>query len=116
MLFLLSLGCLIFGFYQLRLNKKSINQQINQSIHRSGCMSSETFLAEANLMRNFVDANVVRLLGVVTKDEPYLIVTEFMDGGDLLSFLTSETESLPRKGGHSRGHTQGGQRNGGSLH
>ena len=66
-----------------------------------GCMTPDKFLCEAALMRDLVDANVVCLLGVVTKDEPYLILTEFMDGGDLLTFLLTHNESdkvLPREG------------------
>ena len=52
-------------------------------------------------MRGLIDDNVVRLLGVLTREEPYLIVTEFMDGGDLLTFLLSHNiseTSLPRAG------------------
>jgi len=56
---------------------------------RPGCMTPEKFLVEASVMRGLVDDNVVRLLGVLTTEEPYLIVTEFMDGGDLLTYLLS---------------------------
>ena len=64
-------------------------------------MTPEKFLVEASLMRNLSDANVVCLLGVLTQDEPYLIITEFMDGGDLLTFLLAQNEAdveLPRRG------------------
>eukprot|EP00049_Salpingoeca_infusionum_P013696 m.255857 g.255857 ORF g.255857 m.255857 type:complete len:1647 (+) comp15510_c1_seq1:574-5514(+) len=48
------------------------------------------FLREAELMKKFSDPhhnNVVRMLGVVTQDEPLLIITEYMANGDLKNFL-----------------------------
>lgn len=45
------------------------------------------FLAEASIMGQFDDPNVIRLLGVVTKTRPAMIVTEFMENGSLDKFL-----------------------------
>lgn len=36
------------------------------------------FLSEAEMMKNFVHDNIVRLLGVCTKSEPIYTVMEFM--------------------------------------
>uniref|UniRef100_A0A1B6J156 Protein kinase domain-containing protein n=1 Tax=Homalodisca liturata TaxID=320908 RepID=A0A1B6J156_9HEMI len=45
------------------------------------------FLEEAEIMKRFKAHHVVQLLGVVTKDEPTLIVMELMSKGDLKSYL-----------------------------
>jgi serine/threonine protein kinase len=48
------------------------------------------FLKEAELMKRFASPwhiNVLRLLGVVTQDEPMMIILEYMENGDLRSFL-----------------------------
>eukprot|EP00045_Choanoeca_perplexa_P016726 m.229631 g.229631 ORF g.229631 m.229631 type:complete len:1594 (+) comp17343_c0_seq1:69-4850(+) len=48
------------------------------------------FLKEAELMKRFASPwhiNVLRLLGVVTQDEPMMIIVEYMENGDLRSFL-----------------------------
>ena len=46
------------------------------------------FLGEANLLSKFNHPNVMSLLGVVTVDEPVLVIIPFMKNGDLQSFLT----------------------------
>lgn len=45
------------------------------------------FLTEASIMGQFEHENVIRLLGVVTKTEPVMIVTEYMLNGSLDQFL-----------------------------
>uniref|UniRef100_A0A0N5ANS5 receptor protein-tyrosine kinase n=1 Tax=Syphacia muris TaxID=451379 RepID=A0A0N5ANS5_9BILA len=45
------------------------------------------FLMEASIMGQFQHENVIRLIGVVTKSEPVMIVTEFMENGSLDQFL-----------------------------
>ena len=47
----------------------------------------KNFLGEAHLLSQFCHPNVLSLLGVVTVDEPVLIVTPYMKNGDLRSFL-----------------------------
>ncbi|PIO56939.1 protein tyrosine kinase, partial [Teladorsagia circumcincta] len=41
------------------------------------------FLLEASIMGQFAHPNVIRLIGVVTRSEPAMIVTEFMSNGSL---------------------------------
>ena len=48
----------------------------------------KNFLGEANLLSKFNHPNVLSLLGVITVDEPVLVVIPFMKNGDLQSFLT----------------------------
>ncbi|CAH1775983.1 unnamed protein product, partial [Owenia fusiformis] len=45
------------------------------------------FLTEASIMGQFDDPNVIYLEGVVTKSNPIMIVTEYMENGSLDSFL-----------------------------
>ncbi|XP_058870993.1 insulin receptor-like [Acipenser ruthenus] len=56
------------------------------------------FLNEASVMKAFVCHHVVRLLGVVSKGQPTLVVMELMTHGDLKSYLRSlrpEAENNP---------------------
>ena len=46
------------------------------------------FLGEAQLLSQFNHPNVLSLLGVVTIDDPVLVITPYMKNGDLHSFLT----------------------------
>ena len=45
------------------------------------------FLVEASIMSQFDHPNIVRLEGFVTKSEPPMIVTEYMEKGALDSYL-----------------------------
>ena len=45
------------------------------------------FLTEASIMGQFDNPNVIYLKGVVTKSNPIMIVTEFMENASLDSFL-----------------------------
>ncbi|XP_011681788.1 ephrin type-A receptor 4a isoform X5 [Strongylocentrotus purpuratus] len=45
------------------------------------------FLSEASIMGQFDHPNVIKLLGVVTKTRPAMIVTEFMENGSLDKYL-----------------------------
>uniref|UniRef100_A0A915PFL3 receptor protein-tyrosine kinase n=1 Tax=Setaria digitata TaxID=48799 RepID=A0A915PFL3_9BILA len=45
------------------------------------------FLMEASIMGQFAHENVIRLIGVVTKNEPIMIVIEYMENGSLDQFL-----------------------------
>lgn len=60
------------------------------------------FLNEASVMKAFDTFHVVRLLGVVSRGQPTLVIMELMQCGDLKSYLRSHRPdadaSLPRKG------------------
>lgn len=45
------------------------------------------FLTEASIMGQFDHANVIYLQGVVTKTNPIMIITEYMEHGSLDAFL-----------------------------
>ncbi|KAM4706801.1 insulin receptor [Discoglossus pictus] len=56
------------------------------------------FLNEASVMKGFICHHVVRLMGVVSKGQPTLVVMELMGHGDLKSYLRSlrpEAENNP---------------------
>ena len=52
------------------------------------------FLEEAHIMKQLEHKNIVRLLGVCTKDEPICVVMELMVYGDLKSYLLSHRVSI----------------------
>lgn len=45
------------------------------------------FLTEASIMGQFEHPNVIFLQGVVTKSNPIMIITEYMENGSLDTFL-----------------------------
>ncbi|XP_049874642.1 insulin-like peptide receptor isoform X2 [Pectinophora gossypiella] len=59
------------------------------------------FLNEASVMKAFDTFHVVRLLGVVSRGQPTLVVMELMEHGDLKTYLRSHRpdadSSLPKK-------------------
>ncbi|VDM48532.1 unnamed protein product [Toxocara canis] len=58
--------------------------------------SKSDFLMEASIMGQFNHENVIRLIGVVTKSEPVMIITEFMENGSLDQFLRKHDDGLLR--------------------
>nr|XP_006825584.1 PREDICTED: tyrosine-protein kinase Yes-like [Saccoglossus kowalevskii] len=54
---------------------------------KTGTMSPQAFLQEANLMKKLRHENLVQLYAVCTEKEPIYIVTELMVNGSLLDFL-----------------------------
>ena len=56
----------------------------------------EEFLKEAELMKKIKHENLVKLIGVCTRERPIYIVTEFMPLGNLLEYLRqAEKPELP---------------------
>ncbi|KAJ6654293.1 hypothetical protein lerEdw1_007215 [Lerista edwardsae] len=53
---------------------------------KQGAMSTEAFLAEANLMKKLRHPRLVRLYAVVTQ-KPVYIITEYMERGNLVDFF-----------------------------
>lgn len=66
-----------------------------KTLHSS--MNVQDFLAEAAIMATLKHNNVMTLLAVVTRQEPVMIITEFMDQGSLLDFLRRNDRKLPMK-------------------
>lgn len=50
-------------------------------------MSPESFLAEAQIMKQCRHDKLVRLYAVCTKEEPIYIITELMSNGSLLDYM-----------------------------
>ena len=48
---------------------------------------------EIKIMSRLNDTNIVSLVGVCTKDEPYLVVMEYMKYGDLKNFLQQHRDN-----------------------
>lgn len=49
------------------------------------------FLTEASIMGQFDHPNVIYLQGVVTRSNPVMIITEYMENGSLDTFLRVRT-------------------------
>lgn len=58
----------------------------------SSAKARSDFLMEASIMGQFEHENVIRLIGVVTKTEPIMILTEYMLYGSLDQFLRSNRD------------------------
>ncbi|ELU11511.1 hypothetical protein CAPTEDRAFT_217274 [Capitella teleta] len=54
---------------------------------KPGSMSTDSFLAEAQVMKSLTHKNIVQLMAVCTEEEPILIVTEYLANGSLLAYL-----------------------------
>ena len=54
---------------------------------KPGSMTKEKFLAEASIMKDLQHDKIVKLLAIVSVGEPLMIISEFMDTGDLRNFL-----------------------------
>lgn len=52
-----------------------------------GCRSE--FYREAHVLVHLRDPNIIRLIGICTKTEPYFLIYEFLPHGDLCQFLQS---------------------------
>ena len=52
------------------------------------------FLSEADMMKRFDHKNIVKLLGVCTRNEPVYTVMEYMLYGDLKTLVESEWEKI----------------------
>ncbi|XP_022100486.1 tyrosine-protein kinase Fer-like isoform X2 [Acanthaster planci] len=55
------------------------------------------FLQEANILKQYNHANIVKLIGVCTDKHPIYIVMELVPGGDLLSFLRNDDNDISVK-------------------
>ncbi|XP_050736021.1 tyrosine-protein kinase SRK3-like isoform X2 [Eriocheir sinensis] len=57
---------------------------------REGKMNPEDFLAEAKVMKELRHPNILTLYAVCSREEPLLIITEFMSEGSLLDVLRNQ--------------------------
>lgn len=90
--FVKELGQGSFGEVWLGKWKNTINVAIKTV--RDGRMETADFLEEAKVMKNLRHPNILALYAVCTKEEPLLIVTEFMSQGALLDLLRKEDMDL----------------------
>ena len=61
---------------------------------RDGRMKVEEFFGECNVMKSLRHPNILALYAVCTKEEPLLIITEFMSQGALLDLIRKEDMNL----------------------
>ncbi|XP_063737560.1 tyrosine-protein kinase Fes/Fps isoform X2 [Eleginops maclovinus] len=55
------------------------------------------FLMEARILKQYDHPNIVKLIGVCTQKQPIYIIMELIQGGDFLSFLRRDSDSLNPK-------------------
>ncbi|XP_046696856.1 cytoplasmic tyrosine-protein kinase BMX-like isoform X2 [Silurus meridionalis] len=86
------LGSGQFGVVQLGVWKGK--HQVAIKMVKEGCMSSDEFIEEAQIMMKLRHPKLVRLHGVCTECFPIYIVTEFMSNGCLLEYLRHHGKEL----------------------
>lgn len=64
-----------------------------KTMRNTSSATTEEFMTEAALMRQFKHPKIVALFGVCTKDGPIYIVQEYMSKGCLLTWLKSNKET-----------------------
>ncbi|KAG9510684.1 V-SRC [Fragariocoptes setiger] len=75
-------GEVFYGIYR--------DREVAVKTLKPGSMSPQAFLDEAVIMRKCRHENLVPLFGVCSREEPLLIITEFMCNGSLLSYLRNK--------------------------
>lgn len=56
--------------------------------------AKQDFQKEIHVLSKLKDPNIVQLLGVCTQDEPWFMVVEYMEQGDLNQYLQRNSENL----------------------
>ena len=56
----------------------------------------QDFLEEVKILASFQHENIVSLVGVCVDNDPNFLIMEFMDGGDLLSYLRGSRPTLQK--------------------
>jgi serine/threonine protein kinase len=87
-------------FYNKLIHQGSLNKvhqgkygQRDVAIKHMEINNKKKFLQEAKIMEELLHKNIVRLYGVCTREEPILILTEFLRHGSLLNYLRNQLES-----------------------
>ncbi|XP_063632988.1 tyrosine-protein kinase Abl isoform X1 [Cydia splendana] len=66
---------------------KKFNITVAVKTLKDDTMALKDFLEEAAIMKEMRHRNLVKLLGVCTREPPFYIITEFMSRGNLLDYL-----------------------------
>lgn len=82
---------------QLSTEKGNLSCAIKTVPSTSTAKQRIDFLREASIMKNFDTFHVVKLMGVVSTTTPVYVIMEFMENGDLKSFLRSLREVHQRE-------------------
>lgn len=78
-----------FGVVKLGIYRE--RQHVAVKMMREGTMEEDNFIEEAEVMTRLQHKNLVKLYGVVTKQRPICIITEFMENGCLLDYIRTYT-------------------------
>ena len=69
-------------------------KQVAIKKHKSGSMTAAKFLQEAHILQNLSHTNILTLFGVCTREQPILIITEYMIHGNLANFIKTTGNTL----------------------
>lgn len=68
-------------------HQTSIRVAVKQLKENDSCINKDKFIMEAKCMKTFNSNFLVKLIGICSREEPILIVMEYMEHGDLKRFL-----------------------------
>lgn len=81
-----------FGVVQLAWFRNQ--QYVAVKMMREGMMEEDSFVEEAKVMAELNHPNLIRLFGVVSRERPICIVTEYMEHGCLLEYIRAHFHIL----------------------
>lgn len=79
-------------FGVVRLAKWKGRRKVAVKMMKEGAMEEDSFIEEAEVMTKLIHPYLVKLYGVVTRQRPICIVTEFMENGCLLDYVRNNHE------------------------
>lgn len=87
-----SLGCGGFGQVHLAMLKGVIPVAVKQlKADHHNPVQHEAFMREVALLKELNNSNIVQFQGASFRDDEHLLVTEYMEGGDLFKAISKKT-------------------------
>ena len=97
---LLGAGCfgevysgLLYGTIKVAVKKLKLVQDADKA---KAAKTAKAFLDEAKVMHLLSHRHIVQILGLVSKDYPVLLLTEYVSNGALLDYLHNHKDELHR--------------------
>ncbi len=75
------------GRYQMNENEKEKSVAVKMLKEGSSAETKDAFIQEVTLMTVLNHEHILRLIAVSTEEEPFCMVFDFMENGDLNEFL-----------------------------
>ncbi|CAG7819663.1 unnamed protein product [Allacma fusca] len=87
-------GTVYIGEMESNMSDKSL-VAVKHLLRNATEKDKSDFLEEVRLLSSLSDVNVAQVLGVCTEEEPYCVILEFLELGDLCQFLRQNDTLLP---------------------